>query len=163
VGRSLALALVKNGFQPEIWGRNWPAIGRGQDLRKGAIRSGTEAQFMFDRPAWVVIPWFSHEGIRLALDAMARGRVVIMRGPRQSLIDQYPRLAELSDSIQWFQTATGLVDTLHRLISRHEAATEKARILARRIYAEHAVTNRLQTLIRHVRALQQKSKPKGSA
>lgn len=152
VARSVGLGLVKSGYQPEIRGRNWPEIGRGKDLRKGVIPSSFHGQPFLESPAWIVIPWFSHEGVRIALNAMARGSIALMRGPRKLFAREYPGLAELADFIFWFGSPAQLVATLRGLISHHDSAGEKARLVARRIRADHTVAIRLQKLIRQMRA-----------
>jgi hypothetical protein len=163
VARSLGLALVKNGFQPAIWGRHWPLLGRGQDLRQGAVPSGMGLHRFLERPAWVVIPWFSHAGVQLAVDAMARGSVAIIRGTRDVFVAEYPGLVDLADSIHWFCAAGELVATLRGLISRHERAAENSRVVARRIRAEHTVASRLRGLIEKVRASQRRVASKENA
>jgi hypothetical protein len=162
MARSLGLALVKNGLQPDVWGQHWPLVGRGRDLRHGPIPSGESLHSHLNRPSWVVIPWFSHAGVQLAVEAMARGSVVVMRGTRDSLIAEYPALVDLADSICWFSTAGELVSTLRGLIVRHERVAETSRIVARRIRAEHTVIARLRGLIGIVRASQQRLISKGA-
>jgi spore maturation protein CgeB len=83
---------------------------------------------------------------------MARGSIALMRGPRELFTKEYPGLAELADFISWFGSPAQLVATLRGLISHHESAAEKARLVARRIRADHTITIRVQTLVRHVRA-----------
>lgn len=160
VARSLALALIRNGFDPQIWGLNWPKLGKKADLRQGPIpRTPEEAP----KPTWLVIPWFSHAGIKLAMNALAQQCPVLMRGRAEAFASEYPALADLAGAIDWFESGSQLIAVLRRLRSRLEPASEHTRITARKVRAEHSMTNRLTILFERIRKLQSQSAAKGKS
>ncbi len=163
VARSLALVLVRNGFEPQIWGQHWPRLGRGLDLRKGPIPSEASQSGFWSTPSWVVIPWFSHSGIKLAIDAMANRSIVVVRGTRDCFVAEYPGLIDLADSIHWFRSGGELVTIVRRLISQHANAAEAARIVARRILTEHTLSSRISRVFELVRTAQRRHPSKGKS
>jgi len=158
VARSLALALVEGGYSPEIWGNNWPAMGRGADLRRGGISDGDYCHELFSRSGFVVIPWYSHAGVQLAVDFLARGSVVLMRGSQKDFAAGYPNLAAGVDTIHWFQSSSTMISTLRDLIAHPDRATRQSRLAAQQIRKEHTLAHRLRALFQRIRDAQSKSK-----
>lgn len=146
IARSMAQALVKSGFRPEIWGEHWPPVGRREDLRRGPIPVGRQLDALMQDASWVVVPWFSHTGVALAMDAMARGGVVLMRGSREEFGEEYPGLADIADAIHWFRTAGEMIADLRKWTAQPEHAAERARVVARLIRDKHSLAARLQQL-----------------
>jgi hypothetical protein len=140
--------LVRNGYDPQLFGMNWPKLGKKTDLRCGPIPPITNPTWA---PAWLVIPWLSHAGIKLAVNALARQSVVVMRGRADDFAREYPRLADLANAIHWFQTEAQLVAAMRSLHDRAESVAEAARINARKVLTEHTMASRITALLQHVR------------
>jgi len=162
VARSLALVLVKNSFAPEIWGDHWPAMGRGADLRRGSIPDDVSCHELFSRPGVVVIPWFSHAGVQLAVDFLARESAVLMRGSQEEFTAEYPHLATGVNAIHWFQSSSTMISTLRDLIAHPDRTTKRSRAAAQHIREQHTLVHRLQALFQQVRNAQSKHRSKES-
>lgn len=156
VARAVARDMVRGGLTPQIWGRNWPAIGRGEDLRRGDM-DGQRGEPRLDSPAWIVLPWFQPAAVRLALEFMSRGCAVLVRGRRDDFTSLYPGLGELADAIFWFESKSAAAH-LRSLMSQFGKIQQAVHTAAEAIHARHTLAHRLQTLLDFLGELQRSGK-----
>lgn len=146
IGRSVGLALVKGGLRAEVWGHNWPEMGRGGDIRRGPIPSADRLYDLLRSSSCVVLPWDSHAAVELAVESLAHGNFVFMRGRQQDFSEQYPGLAEISGAIQWFRATGDLITMLRNVMKDGDRHSERARSTARLIRERHSICARYELL-----------------
>ena len=146
VARSIAQTLVKRGVRIGLWGANWAAMGRGEDVRRGAMPVGAALRTVAREGGLIVLPWFSHTAVQSAIDAMAAGAVVALRGREAEFVREYPGLAGIASYVRFFRTSAELVDIVGRVETERGQFEEASRDARRLVLEEHTVAARLRKL-----------------
>ena len=154
IGRSLVHSMVKKGVRFSLWGDHWPAMGRGEDARRGAVPNGMELQQLVREGDLVVIPRWTHEAVQTAVDAMAGGAVVVMHGSIELFEREYPGLAGATRGIRFFRTSDELLIVIQSLQTSGEDVQRSLREARGTVTREHSMVSRLEQLVGEIRRRQ---------
>jgi len=169
---------VKKGKRIGLWGVNWPAMGRGGgrprspdpgvEPSSGPNPVGAALRGVIHPGELVVLPWFSAAAVQTAVDALASGAVVVMRGCEAAFAIEYPDLAAVACFILFFRTGEELVELVN--VSGVEGATAALSANARAcklpvapddarrlVLKEHTVAARLERIAQWIRERQRTS------
>ncbi len=154
ISRSLVHALVKKGVRFSLWGEHWPTMGRGEDTRRGPVPNGVELQRLVFEGDIVVLPWRTPGAVQTAVDALAGGAVVAMRGSMNRFEREYPGLAGVRAGIHFFSTSQELLRVTQSLRVSGEHDQRSFREIQRHVTTEHSMASRLEQLVTEIRRRQ---------
>lgn len=112
VARATARALAGAKLRFNLWGSNWPTDAAAQATRCGVIPSTEELPGVFGSADWIVLPWLSEIAVQTALDALAIGARIVLRGSPGAFTRDHPQVAPATPWIHFYYTADDLLRTL---------------------------------------------------
>ncbi len=152
--RAAVEALRRAGHSVGVWGRNWPRLEGGADVRRGPIPHTEALNLIFNTVRVVVIadplPW----GVQTALDAIASGAAVVCSGGAEPFKKEHPCLTTIQECLHLFETTGELIRHVDSLVNVSRKREENALAAAELIRGEHSVARRLEQIADTIRRRQ---------
>ncbi|MGB2986527.1 MAG: glycosyltransferase [Phycisphaerae bacterium] len=161
IARAAAEVLTAKSCHVWVWGHNWPSIGQGEEIRRGAIPVADALNRIMNAAGVVLLPDSSPLAIQTALDALAAGAHVICRAPDEPFERAYPGLAGLAPHLHFYRTSRELEDLVRRLKSRERARSDQPDAARTMVLKEHSVAQRLRFIVKTLRERQTHNVPSG--
>jgi len=147
-------ALMEAGYIVAVWGENWPATGTGADPRRGPMPCGEKLNRIFNAAECVVLPWMSPTTVRLALDALASGAIVILRSSQESFLTEHPGLSSVVGFLSFYRTRSELTDVVRQLKAQDGVRRVQAVAAVAEVRNNHSVASRLVSIVHRLRERQ---------
>ncbi len=149
-----AATLIDSGLRVKFWGTNWGSQSAANGLHQGAVPVGKALNDLFQSTRLVVLGNQSVLAVQTALDALAAGAFVVIRGSQESFTSEYPPLAEVSPFLRFFCNAVELMEAvggLGRGGNGRALRNEEGMLLVR---SRHTMGARLVGLVEWLRSKQ---------
>ncbi len=148
--REAVETLAAAGLRIGVWGRNAQCVGRGGVHGVGSIPAGEALHAALRTVGLLVVPWLDAAAVQIALDAMAVGKYVSVRGSADRFVKQFPGLSTLVPFLSFYRDRDELVACVRATLAVGEDSARRERLTAL-VDDEHSLRRRLMFLVDELR------------